>query len=482
MRRKFWRIAKVAVLLIAAAVVTEVVIYLWDESPPELGILALDRPEIPDAENGWTYLKRATDAMYRPADEAAKLSEAKGWNSEEHLAEKDKAERLLAVENGTQEWDAPVIEEVLRRNADSFALADKAITYPRWEFPLVTSCDVKFDDALETLKLARLMIIKSRELAKAGRDEEAMERAVKVAELGHAFESGKGTVLHWLLGVTIKEMGRGQVLRLAANTTVPPDRLLAVAKRLRAASDDSEGFVDALRQEYHIWALVVDDAVEARLVGASAQTVQETPDRGSGKHPCILFGWRLIVKRNQTKRFFVETLKPNAENASRPFLALPDAPDLKSKYGFNWRLRDVIWGNPFGRFIYRCQTLDVRPIQKLKSKSQTETAAIELLLVLKAYKLKTGRLPEKLDELVPEYLPNVPLDDFDGKPIRYSAAKKVVYSVGEDGKDDGGMTKAEALEAWKKGHPREEQEELYEGDRWDTPDPSWPIEQPPDLP
>jgi hypothetical protein len=51
-----------------------------------------------------------------------------------------------------------------------------------------------------------------------------------------------------------------------------------------------------------------------------------------------------------------------------------------------------------------------------------------------------GQLPAKLDDLVPQFLPAVPNDPFDGKPLRFHSTPTgyVVYSVGENGRDDGG--------------------------------------------
>lgn len=51
-----------------------------------------------------------------------------------------------------------------------------------------------------------------------------------------------------------------------------------------------------------------------------------------------------------------------------------------------------------------------------------------------------GALPESLDALVPAYLASVPEDPMDGRPLKFKARPKgfVVYSIGEDGTDDGG--------------------------------------------
>jgi hypothetical protein len=51
-----------------------------------------------------------------------------------------------------------------------------------------------------------------------------------------------------------------------------------------------------------------------------------------------------------------------------------------------------------------------------------------------------GKYPEKLDALIPKYLPQVPKDIFSGKTLIYRPEGNgyLLYSVGVNGKDDGG--------------------------------------------
>ncbi len=65
---------------------------------------------------------------------------------------------------------------------------------------------------------------------------------------------------------------------------------------------------------------------------------------------------------------------------------------------------------------------------------------LRVLLAVERYRLQTGAWPAKLEELTPGLLKEVPLDPFDGKPLRYRRFSEgiIVYSVGPDGNDDGG--------------------------------------------
>jgi len=68
----------------------------------------------------------------------------------------------------------------------------------------------------------------------------------------------------------------------------------------------------------------------------------------------------------------------------------------------------------------------------------TETA-----IAVERYRLANGTLPKQLSNLIPTFLPAVPADPFDGKPLRYKTVEKgyIVYSVGEDREDNGGVEK-----------------------------------------
>jgi hypothetical protein len=96
--------------------------------------------------------------------------------------------------------------------------------------------------------------------------------------------------------------------------------------------------------------------------------------------------------------------------------------------------------NPLRHFMldWSLQT----PILLFTSATRGEAHRIcaETALAVAQFWQQTGKLPDSLDELVPNLLDTLPLDPFDGQPLRYAAASNGcrIYSVGVDGIDQGG--------------------------------------------
>lgn len=72
-------------------------------------------------------------------------------------------------------------------------------------------------------------------------------------------------------------------------------------------------------------------------------------------------------------------------------------------------------------------------VETLRHMAVTATA-------LARYRLRAGQPPTQLEQLVPDLLSRMPADNFSGGPLRYTlrGGQPVIYSVGWDGRDDGG--------------------------------------------
>ncbi|MBN1257214.1 MAG: hypothetical protein JXA52_05865 [Planctomycetes bacterium] len=80
---------------------------------------------------------------------------------------------------------------------------------------------------------------------------------------------------------------------------------------------------------------------------------------------------------------------------------------------------------------------------------------VQAALAVERYRLRHGKLPDSLSDLKPEFLPEIPLDPFDGKLLRYKLLAKgyMVYSIGQDQADNGGLDykKIGSLRPWDVG-------------------------------
>jgi hypothetical protein len=82
---------------------------------------------------------------------------------------------------------------------------------------------------------------------------------------------------------------------------------------------------------------------------------------------------------------------------------------------------------------------------------------------LERHRLATGTYPKALGDLVPKWVPAVPLDPMDGQPLRYrlnADGTFTLYSVGPNHTDDNGVFESQQGQdldwAWPPNHPTEE--------------------------
>jgi hypothetical protein len=81
-------------------------------------------------------------------------------------------------------------------------------------------------------------------------------------------------------------------------------------------------------------------------------------------------------------------------------------------------------------------------VTQLDLRRQAHLDLVRTALAIERHRLATGEMPAELGQLVPDYLDVVPTDPFDGRPIRYrrTAPGYILYSIMEDGQDNGGRT------------------------------------------
>jgi hypothetical protein len=153
-----------------------------------------------------------------------------------------------------------------------------------------------------------------------------------------------------------------------------------------------------------------------------------------------LLGWGRLEQIN-VNRAFQEVLLPRINLAAREINpAVGHACDLAmSNYTQGGRVTRFI----HHRIMAALLTPTVFPTVRHAAVAQTEVDLLTVACALERYRLAQGAYPDQLEALAPRFIASLPHDIINGQPLKYRRAangKFVLYSVGWNGKDDGGVT------------------------------------------
>ncbi|KPK61883.1 MAG: hypothetical protein AMK73_07440 [Planctomycetes bacterium SM23_32] len=398
---------------------------LRDAPPPDDADLRMVRLDIPPEENAFTYLEALQVRLYGPQE---------GEGGSPHGIVHGKA------------WDAAAAADLLKRNEEALSHFDRALECRRLQMPAATEGPDRGRALSGCQEVALLNRLRARWLLREGRHREALERAMAGVRFAQMIEQSAGGIPQWQLGASVKRVALETLQEMLAEAELPPELWRRHAAALAECGASRQGLADALRAEYVLAARTVDQVaggdhgLDARL-GWSGERA-----RRSSYH----------FQPNRTKRALAATFRAIIANAplsfaQRDFSGVASGSD-PVLVGRRIRALDnpASWiipnrPNMLGRALIAVLTPDYARIHEEKCVENVRVGATRALLALKAYKLEHGELPDSLDALVPDYVNAVPSDDFDGEPLRYSREKRVVYSVGRDLVDDGGV---EPTDAW----------------------------------
>jgi len=101
-------------------------------------------------------------------------------------------------------------------------------------------------------------------------------------------------------------------------------------------------------------------------------------------------------------------------------------------------MRSAMEGNAIGTILFGIGMPAIGGVRKNLEMLRAKYRIMELKVALLRYEVENSQLPKRLPDLSPRYIKPIPADPFSGKPLRFNRKERSVYSVGLDGKDNGG--------------------------------------------
>jgi hypothetical protein len=392
--------------------------------------LNLWRPAVPDAENGALVLTQAF-ALHRTFPDV---------RSNEVMRTK-----LLGR---TKDWSPTtwaLVEAYVQTNSLASAKVQEALQLSRFRFPV----DLSYGPDSQLPHLGAL-----KELARIA----AFQTALGV-QGGSAEEWPKHVELQLKLAGTlddepilISHLVRNAIIRIAVQATerslnrVTPSE--DACRRLQSAfthAGETNLLPSALVGERAMMIPVFRlswKEIQSSSQGDEPGTQARKPQRYSGKPATFLW---LTGFLERDLDFFLVTMEKCISLAELP---LPARLSLTNYFEAAREIAE--------RRTYIMSSMLLPSLSRVVVRDASNQALIELAtsaLAVERFRLAEGRLPTNLKELTSRFFDTVPIDPFDGNPVRYRRLPNgyLVYSVDADGHDDGGLEAPERKKATDNG-------------------------------
>lgn len=391
-----------------------------------------DRPKIPDEENSILVLKQFDESLplNKPNQPGKKWDPGaqKMANGESLIPE--------VLDNHWLDDDRlATIRRELTEHQSSVALAVSVKDYPRGRAILNVPAYV-FATRLPHFdycpKAARLLVMDCEHWLHERKTGNASERIRAILNIEAGFK-GEGLIISQLARIRLRILAARRLERLLA-LSIPDAGDLKGMQAQMMRDEDEDLLVLALRGERALFTLFFENLDSGKI------TINELKEHRLGSESWDeLLGWtfyKALLPDDQA--FHLRTMHELIEIAR-----LPRYEQLARFEEFSQRFRQQAAEAKKSR--KRILTALMLPATDKLAEACIRDKAVRrcaiAALAAERYRMANHDWAKKLDDLCPRYLDQVPVDPFDGNPLKYAtrADGVTIYSVGADGRDNDGL-------------------------------------------
>jgi hypothetical protein len=337
-----------------------------------------------------------------------------------------------ATESPSFDFANKELAQFLQERAGELALLRRAAAMPVCRFERDYFRPDHFMQLPEIQQLrtaACLLAVDARQAVVVGDLPRALEDITAV--FGIARHAREPILISLLVSIAIERMAIRELEYLLAQPGLTKEMLAVV--QLQIAPSLRRSFVQSLRMEEAMGLLAF---CSAGLGGPRVQELRETFSREQEtgfSFPFSLVGFPWLM--SDLARY-QQTLREMQAVAGNFQLPLMHNEQLKRLQRLQEELRTSSVEAPLTSVLAPALVRVFQAVSKGEAWSLLAAAGVGVC----RYALQHGRLPSDWADLVPQVIPFVPVDPFEGKPLRMKLLEEevVIYSVGPDFQDDGG--------------------------------------------
>jgi hypothetical protein len=321
--------------------------------------------------------------------------------------------------------ELPAAEKLLARYQSSLILLHQAAEQGgQARFPtafqkgwamLLTHC--------QNLRTAsRLLVLEAHVRAHRGDAHGAVQSIEAALAVGHSLKNEPLTISQ-LVRMACDDNARSHFRDLLPQVAFSEEDLLRLQAKLEGIEYRS-GLQRALIGERVLGSMALGDPGQLTATGGAPQAVEYLlPLFGAG-----------------AQRVYLQTMDESIRAADLPWpQAIGEAKRIESQLATQQEAAFAI--NRLKYILSGLVTTSSESIFVATARQTADNDGTLATIAIELYRKQHGVFPEHLGQLVPERLKFVPLDPFNGRPLRYVPAENgyIVYNVGQDGIDNGGV-------------------------------------------
>lgn len=272
-----------------------------------------------------------------------------------------------------------------------------------------------------------------------GKIEEAVALSLELSRFGAGVQSAEGMLYQSFCGQEWQRHGQEALREVLFEASASPELLRKSLRQMQAIPSSSR---DDLQFAYKVEYLKFKNMTRTMTPGQ----ILDTWNRGRGATATKNRLANFFYKRNRTLSTCLELEWPFVEALERSWMeayATASGARKFSAYHTLTKGRISPYLDPnFGGTSLLFTLGDASVIIERAMIADALKRQTELMLALRLFELEKGRLPAKLEDLMPDYMTAIPEDAFTGKPMHWDTAHETVYSIGGNGVDDGGTIDA----------------------------------------
>jgi len=354
----------------------------------------------------------------------------------------------------------PHVDRWLGANADALAALSKAVAEPRWYQPFSAESGRLSEVELigSATKLRSLLKLRALAAARLARDGHwALAARLSAGNLRIAVHARQRPILIWqMFGGVYEIIATEQLTTLLPHMDADNLDWLRSAihseRTAPTATDEQIDFAENLYawdgiERYHEWARdearhpsvreEISSVLEMHTLLTDVQQLGLKVEQPSFQS---VDEFKMEVRKTTPQASWQVLRAMDAAYGEWEALPLPKALEQLVEYGE--RRQEIARKDPIARLLDEISIFRPGHFRLMRAVREARWSGLDALIALHRFKAIKNVWPARLEALVPDYLAALPLDPYSSKPLVYrpseDGAEFVLYSVGENRKDDGG--------------------------------------------